>query len=153
MGFIITGPSLGQASVCIEIIRALPDWFGIESAIRRYQQDIDHLPTFLAEADGQVAGFVSLKQHYTYSAEIYVMGVRSEVQHRGIGHSLLDAAEQYARGQGVEYLQVKTLGPSHPDASYQRTRAFYLDAGYRPLEEFNSIWDENNPCLIQVKRI
>jgi len=153
MGFIITGPAFGKASVCIEIIRTLPDWFGIESAIRRYQQEIDHLPTFLAEADGQVAGFISLKQHNPYSSEIYVMGVRLEVQHRGIGHSLLDAAERYAGSQGVEYLQIKTLGPSNPDVSYGRTRDFYLNAGYRPLEEFDRIWDEKNPCLILVKRV
>ena len=53
----------------------------------------------------------------------------------------------------VEYLQVKTLGPSHPDENYASTRAFYLAMGFRPLEEFKHIWDEHNPCLIMVKKL
>jgi GNAT superfamily N-acetyltransferase len=153
MSFTISGPSLGQAFVCAEIFRALPDWFGIENAIQCYQQEFDHLPTFLAESDGQVTGFLSLKLHNLFSAEVYVMGVRPEAQHGGIGQALLQAAETYARSQGIEYLQVKTLGPSRSDNSYARTRKFYLAEGFRPLEEFKTIWDEQNPCLILVKRI
>ncbi len=53
----------------------------------------------------------------------------------------------------MECLQVKTLGPSHPDEHYARTRRFYESRGFRPLEEIDSIWDETNPCLIMVKRI
>jgi ribosomal protein S18 acetylase RimI-like enzyme len=49
-------------------------------------------------------------------------------------------------------MQVKTLGPSRPDEHYAKTRAFYEALGFRPLEEFKQIWDENNPCLVMVKR-
>jgi hypothetical protein len=49
--------------------------------------------------------------------------------------------------------KVKTLGPTHSDPGYARTRAFYLAVGFRPLEEFGLIWDEGNPCLIMVKRL
>jgi len=38
----------------------------------------------------------------------------------------------------VELLQVKTLGPSLPDAGYDRTRRFYLRMGFRPLEKFTA---------------
>jgi ribosomal protein S18 acetylase RimI-like enzyme len=153
MDFKIKGPLHNQSPVCIPILRMLPDWFGIEAAILNYEQEIENLPTFLVEANGQVLGFLSLKQHNPFSAEIYVMAVRPEAHRGGIGRALVEAAEFYARKLGVQYLQVKTLGPSNPDASYVKTRAFYEAVGFRPLEEFKKIWDENNPCLVMVKQV
>jgi GNAT superfamily N-acetyltransferase len=150
---VIDGPLAGQSSVCIPILRLLPEWFGIEAAILNYEREIDHLSTFLAKLDGQVLGFLSLKQHFPASAEIYVMGVRPEAHRRGIGRALVTAAEAHARGLGIEYMQVKTLGPSCPDDGYARTRTFYEAMGFRSLEEFRQIWNENNPCLILVKRL
>jgi N-acetylglutamate synthase-like GNAT family acetyltransferase len=149
----IKGPLLGQSSICVPILRILPDWFGIEEAILEYEHEIEHLPTFLAKADGQVLGFLSLKQHNPFSAEIYVMAVRPNSHRSGIGRALVEAAEIQARGLGVEYMQVKTLGPSRPDEHYARTRIFYEALGFRPLEEFTQIWDEHNPCLILIKRL
>jgi GNAT superfamily N-acetyltransferase len=151
--FIVEGPSLGQAEMCIPIIRDLPDWFAIEAAILNYKKEIDDLPTFLASSGKNVLGFLSLKQHNSYAAEVCVMGVRLEAQRSGIGRALMERAEAYARSLGVEYLQVKTLGPSRPDVSYAKTRAFYIAMGFRPLEEFKQIWDMQNPCLILVKRL
>ena len=151
--FVIEGPTLGNSEVCVPIIRSLPDWFGIEAAIQGYAIDIDVLPTLLAKSGGQVLGFMTLKKHSPYSIEIYVMGVKSEMHHNGIGQALMERAEAYAKRLGVEYLQVKTLGPSNPDENYAKTRAFYMAMGFRPLEEFTQIWGSQNPCLILVKRI
>jgi ribosomal protein S18 acetylase RimI-like enzyme len=137
----------------VPILRALPDWFAIEAAIVHYATEIDDLPTLLACAAERVIGFVSLKQHTPYSAEIYVMGVLPEAHRQGIGRALINQAQDGLKLRGVEYLQVKTLGPSHPDANYARTRRFYEAVGFRPLEEFKQLWDEHNPCLIMVKRM
>ncbi len=153
MNFTIEGPQLNTAAVCTPILRSLPDWFGIEDAILNYSLEIDRLPTWLACESGQVIGFLSLKQHNPYSAEVYVMGVLQQAHHNGIGRAFMAEAEAWLREQGVEYLQVKTLGPSHPDNNYAKTRAFYLACGFRPLEEIKQFWDENNPCLILVKRL
>jgi ribosomal protein S18 acetylase RimI-like enzyme len=153
LDFVIEGPLLNQSSGCVPLLRALPDWFGIEAAILEYEREIERLPTFLAKAGGQVAGFLSLKQHNPFSAEIHVMAVRPDVHRGGIGRALVEAAESHARGLGVEYMQVKTLAASRPSAEYARTRAFYEALGFRPLEEFPRIWDEDNPCLVMVKRL
>jgi GNAT superfamily N-acetyltransferase len=153
MDLTIEGPLLNQSSLCVPLLRLLPDWFGIEAAVLNYEREIEHLPTFLAKGDGRVLGFLSLKQHTPYSAEILVMAVHTDVQRGGIGRALVEAAEAYARGLGIEYMQVKTLGPSNPDPGYAKTRAFYEAMGFRPLEEFKQIWDEHNPCLILVKRL
>jgi GNAT superfamily N-acetyltransferase len=153
MSFEIEGPLVGQSSTCVPLIRALPEWFGLEAAILNYEKEIEKLPTFLAEADGHTLGFLTLKQHTSYAAEILVMAVERDAQRGGIGRALVAAAEAHACRLGIEYLQVKTLGPSNPDPAYARTRAFYEAMRFRPLEEFKQLWDENNPCLVLVKKL
>jgi GNAT superfamily N-acetyltransferase len=153
MNFTIAGPLFGQTSSCLPILRMLPEWFGIEAALLQYAAEVDDLPTFLASVPGHVSGFLSLKQHNLYSSEIYVMGVQREVQRMGLGRALLGAAEEWLRLQACEYLQVKTLGSSNDDPGYAMTRSFYMALGFRPLEETRRIWNEENPCLILVKRL
>ena len=153
MNFTIEGPHHGTTAVCLPILRSLPEWFGIEESIVHYSSEIDRLPTFLACDSEQVVGFLSLKQHSPYSAEVYVMGIKPEAHRRGIGRALMDETQGWLRTHGIEYLQVKTLGPSNSDPGYAKTRAFYLAMGFRPLEEFKQIWNEQNPCLILVKRL
>jgi GNAT superfamily N-acetyltransferase len=151
--FKIEGPYLEKANLCTPIIRALPEWFGIEAAIVHYSTEIDILPTFLAFEGKHVVGFVSIKQHNPYSAEVYVMAVLPEEHHKGIGRLLINHSQDWLKSKGVQYLQVKTLGSSHPDKSYAVTRLFYEVVGFIPLEETTQIWDEHNPCLIMVKKL
>jgi ribosomal protein S18 acetylase RimI-like enzyme len=131
------------------VLEALPDWFGLPDAVERYVNDVAAL-VVLAVDD---SGFLALKAHTDMAAEIYVMGVLPEHHGRGIGTALVAEAEGLLREMGIEYLQVKTLGPSRPDEHYAATRRFYEARGFRPLEEIASIWDEENPCLIMVKRL
>jgi len=84
---------------------------------------------------------------------LYVLGVLPEMHHRGVGRALLARVEAHLREQGVAYLQVKTLSASHPDTDYARTRAFYEAMGFTPLEEFKTLWDEANPCVLMVKAV
>lgn len=142
-----------MAPVCEPILRALPDWFGIEAATARYIKDINVLPTLIALVSGQAVGFLTLAEHNAYAAEIHVMGVRPDMHRGGIGRTLVTEAEKVLRQRGFEYLQVKTLSPSHPDKHYAGTRAFYLALGFRPLEEFKELWGKENPCLQMVKSL
>lgn len=153
MPITLTGPHLGTSAVCTPILRTLPDWFGIEDAIVHYSTEIEHLPTWLAQEAESTVGFLSLKQHNKYAAEIYVMGIRAEAHRKGVGRALLEAAQTELRRAGVEYLQVKTLSDSHPDPFYARTRAFYLAMSFRPIEEFRHLWGEQNPCLLFIKHL
>ncbi len=148
----IRGPLLGQSAVCADILRALPEWFGIEDATQHYIDFIADHPTFVANQRGQTVGFLTLKQHFPQSAEIYVMGVRPDYHRQGIGRALVEAAEQHLRQENTLFLQVKTLGAAHPDPDYQKTRAFYLGVGFVPLEEFENLW-ERLPALQLVKRL
>jgi len=149
----VQGPLTGQSSICEPILRSLPNWFGIEESNRRYIRDTDRMPTFVSLIDNEAAGFLTIKIHNQYSAEIQVLGVRPEKHRQGLGRAMLVRAEEYLRGEGVEFLQVKTLSPSRPDEGYDKTRAFYQAMGFRPLEEFPDMWDKNNPCLQMIKAL
>ena len=135
---------------CEAILRSLPEWFGIEEAIVSYRRDIETMDTYIAETAGEVVGFITLKLHNEYSAEIQVMAVLRAHHGTGLGRALVEHAEQVLRAQSLEFLQVKTVGPSRPDEHYDRTRGFYSALGFRPLEE-NNLWGEVNPCLMMIK--
>ena len=137
-----------RSRICEAVLRDLPDWFGIEEATAAYIRDVERLPTFAVGEDAMLA----LKLHTPRAAEVYVMGVRRERHGDGLGTALLRVAEEYLRKREIEYLQVKTLGPSDPDPGYARTRAFYEARGFVPLEEIHGLW-EANPCLLLVKRL
>jgi GNAT superfamily N-acetyltransferase len=148
----IRGLAGGESAVCERIMRALPEWFGIEESLLAYVHDTEAMESWLALVDGEAAGFLTLYAHSPRAAEIQVMAVLPNLHGRGIGSALVAHAEAALRTRGTVYLQVKTLGPSRPNEHYARTRAFYERRGFVPLEE-NRLWGETNPCLIMVKHL
>jgi ribosomal protein S18 acetylase RimI-like enzyme len=101
---------------------------------------------------GLAAGVLLAVRHFPRSAEIYLMAVDPAVHRQGAGRALVATLEADLIADGVEFLQVKTLGPSHPDPGYARTRQFYASVGFRPLEEITGLWPDN-PCLIMIKTL
>lgn len=151
MGTDVRGPLWGQDKMCEPILRAMPEWFGIEEATAAYVDEVKNLPTFLAVEGHEVVGFLSVSQPFERAAEIHVMGVHPDKHRRGIGRTLVEATEKYLRQQGVTFLQVKTLSPGRPNEHYERTRAFYAAVGFQPLEEHPELWGPDNPCLQLIK--
>jgi ribosomal protein S18 acetylase RimI-like enzyme len=143
-----------DASSVERLLRALPDWFGIEESVREYVADAALKPTYLAEdADtGAVLGALLVSRHSPGCAEIHLLAVDPAHHRRGIGRALTARFEADMRADGVLLLEVKTQGPSMPDPGYAATLAFYLAMGYLPLEELHGYWPEN-PCLILVKPV
>jgi ribosomal protein S18 acetylase RimI-like enzyme len=142
-----------RRDICNRILRSLPDWFGIEEAINDYVRNAADLPMFCCFDGHTAAAFLSVKIHYKYSAEVYVMGVLPQYHRRGIGRELLKSAEVFLKKKGVRFLQVKTLSPSRSCREYEITRKFYLAQGFVPLEEFKTLWGAANPCLLMIKGI
>jgi GNAT superfamily N-acetyltransferase len=143
------------------LLRSLPDWFGIEAANAHYVEKAHDLPTYLARpAPGSLVpdrkrepvGVLLVARHSPWSAEIYLLAVEPTLHRKGVGRALVEALEADLLAEGVELLQVKTLGPSMADASYEQTRRFYTCMGFRPLEEIHNLWP-GNPCLIMVKAL
>lgn len=151
--FSIVGPHLNTGKECENILRQLPEWFGIEQTVLDYGKEIDSLPTFLIRMQEKNAGFITIKPHFKESAELYVLGILPQYHHQGLGKAAVESVTEYCRSQGVEYLQVKTLSPSDNWPAYSSTRAFYLSLGFKPLEEIPAIWGPESPCLQMIKKI
>lgn len=151
--FIRVATTQEDYKACEKILRSLPDWFGIESAIVDYANEIPSLHTYLAELEGEIVAFCSIKFHNEFSAEVYVMGIMPSCHRKGIGRKLVVESEKYLKEHNFEYLQVKTLSPAHPDKNYALTRKFYLSVGFRPLEELKELWGSANPCLLMIKKL
>ena len=142
-----------KSDICNNILRALPNWFGMESGIIDYVSQVRALPVYAAFDGGQEIGFVAVKVHSAYTVEVCVMGVLQEYHRQGIGKALIERCEGYCTENAMEFLTVKTLDESRASRSYEKTRLFYLAMGFRPLEVFPLLWDENNPCLFMAKYV
>ncbi len=143
----------GAGGVCAEILAALPEWFGLPDSVADSVASADTLPTVVATLGGSDTGILTLRVHSPYAAEIVVMGVRPEHHRAGIGQALLGAAESWLAARDIEFLQVKTLSPRHPDPGYAATRAFYFENDFRPLEELAELWGPDQPALQMIKTV
>ena len=142
-----------KSNICSSILNALPDWFAIPEAITDYTLGVKDNPFYGVFDKKTAVGFVSIKVHNRYTAEVYVMGIVKEYHRKGIGRKLVQICDDYCRKYGMAFLTVKTLDEKNPDIFYQKTRLFYESMGFMPLEVFPTLWDENNPCLFLAKYI
>jgi len=143
----------GAGSTCALVLDQLPTWFGISEANEAYVAAADTHPSVIASVDGADVGITTVMHHSPYAAEVHLMAVVPAHHRHGIGTAMLRHLEGRLADAGVEFLQVKTLSAAHPDAGYAATRAFYLASGFRPLEEFPTLWDESNPALQLIKTV
>ena len=116
------------------ILRSLPNWFGIPESNEEYINKSSKLPFFIFIHRSEVVAFISIKENSKYTAEIYVMGVLPNYHRQGIGKELINNSLQWAKDKGYEFLQVKTLDQSHPDPYYAGTRKFYKSVGFKEFE-------------------
>ncbi|MFA7674301.1 MAG: GNAT family N-acetyltransferase [Clostridia bacterium] len=142
-----------KSSICNGILRALPSWFGIEQSIVEYTGEVRDMPFYCAFDGNMPIGFIAIKVHNEYTAEICVMGILEKYHRQGIGKMLVDECERYCTGNRMEFLTVKTLDGSRASKSYEKTRLFYTAMGFKPLEVFRTLWDASNPCLFMVKHL
>ena len=137
--------------VVSEVLKDLPEWFGIPESTRAYIEGAKDLQVWGAYDGNQPEGFISLSYSSEDCAEIDCLAVKKCYHRAGIGSQLLEVLEKSAR-QKASYLQVKTVAPGHYP-TYDRTNAFYQAQGFKKLEIFPELWDKSNPCLIWVKKL
>ena len=133
------------------ILRALPEWFGIEESTLQYIKDANSLTSMLAKDGDAVVGFITIRKHFPETVEMHCLGVLPTYHRTGIGRQLVTALEDHLKKEGVKFLQVKTVSEDRACDAYAKTRKFYLGVGFTPLEVFPTLWDEANPCLLLAK--
>ncbi|MFD7619353.1 GNAT family N-acetyltransferase [Streptomyces sp. NPDC059802] len=147
----ITG-SAELAGITAGLIGALPSWFGIPQVNAEYVESANRLSGLVARTDTESIGVLLYQRHFAEAAEIHLMAVAPSWHRRGVGRALVDELVSELTLDGCRLLQVKTLGATHPDRGYARTRAFYRSVEFVPLEETNDLWP-GTPCLIMVRRL
>lgn len=135
---------------CASILAELPEWFGIPESNAGYAEAAEREKAWVAEDSGETLGLMVLVDTGFSAIDVHLLAVRPQAHRRGVGQALIQQARAVGRGLGKPYLTVKTQGPSANYEPYQRTRAFYDAVGFKPLEEFTTIWGPENPCLIMI---
>lgn len=113
----------------LQVAEALPEWFDQDARTRGIPVDIRHQHGFVAVADGQVVGFITL---FVAEGRLNIgwLGVGRECHGQGIGTRLLEAAEAYAQEHGLAEIATWTLGDGVDYKPYESTRAFYFRRGF-----------------------
>ena len=151
--YVDRAPAAGAGAMCRAILDTIPSWFGIPEANDAYVEFVDTHDTWIARSEEpEPIGLISGPLHFPETAEIAIMSVRRAWHRRGVGRALVHAFEAHHRRLGTRLVEVKTLGPSHPDEGYRATREFYISLGFIPVEEL-WIWGPENPALILCKPI
>lgn len=140
-----------KMAVVAEVLKDLPEWFGIPESTQAYIEGAKDLQVWAAYQERDLAGFVSLSYSSEDCAEIDCLGVKKAYQGRGIGSQLLATLESEA-SKNVDFLQVKTVAEGS-NKDYDRTNVFYCSFGFKKLETFPQLWGSQNPCQILIKKI
>ena len=143
-----------KKAVVAEVLKDLPEWFGIPESTQAYIEGAKDLKVWAAFQESDLLGFVSLSYSSEDCAEIDCLGVKKAHQGRGIGSQLLATLESEARKNVdyVDYLQVKTVAEGS-NKDYDRTNVFYRSLGFKKLEIFPQLWGPQNPCQILIKKM
>ena len=140
-----------KMAVVAEVLKDLPEWFGIPESTQAYIEGAKDLQVWAAYQESDLAGFVNLSYSSEDCAEIDCLGVKKAYQGRGIGSQLLATLESEAN-KNVDFLQVKTVAEGS-NKDYDRTNIFYRSLGFKKLEIFPQLWGPQNPCQILIKKI
>ena len=135
------------------ILKRLPEWFGIPEAIEEYVNTVSSFYYLAAFDKGVCIGFISGIVHYGRTGEIYVCGVIPEYQNRGVGKALVKEEDEYFKEKKCKYVIVKTLSDIVDNKAYEKTREFYKRVGFEELVTLREMWSEESPCLIMIKEI
>lgn len=133
-----------------EILEDLPEWFGITESTEEYIADSKDKPFLACFLEKDPVGFIVLNETSLDCAEIFVMGIKKKFHRQGAGEKLNQAYENLAKKLGYTYSQVKTVETGRYQ-EYDATNSFYQAMGYKKLEVFPRLRDEQNPCQIYVK--
>ncbi len=135
------------------LLATVPEWFGRAESNAEYVDTARSKETWtVRDRDGTVVGVTLVDRHFPHVVEIHLNAVDRSLHDTGVGTAMLAAIEQEALDRRVRLMAVKTLGASHPDLGYARTRHFYEKWGFLPLEE-TELWGAGTPCLIMIKPI
>jgi GNAT superfamily N-acetyltransferase len=143
-----------DAAACDAIVASLPYHFGLESGRRDCAAAVRSQAGLVAEAGGDVVGFLTWRPWYAAAREITWMAVHRAHRGGGAGRDLIEHLVRESR-PSVRYLVVTTLAESTPEPGvedgYARTRRFYTRNGFDPVWEPSGWWSGDNQAVVMVR--
>lgn len=80
---------------------------------------------------------------------LYAIGVKAELQGKGIGKQMMGYIESKLKEQGQRILIVETSGT----ADFAATRQFYINIGYNQEAVIRDFWEEGDDKVIFWKKL
>lgn len=107
--------------------------------------------SYVIEKDGRVAGWVCFGATPCTlgTFDIYWIAVDPDIQHAGLGSSLLTFAEAQIAAQGGRLMVIETSGSE----MYRPTQRFYEKNGYRLASCVDDFYAPDDPKLIFTKSV
>lgn len=143
-----------DAEACVAVLEELPDYF-TATTHDEVRRDLSLQPSWVAEDDGRLVGFLVAPRRFERAAEITFAAVAVERQGEGIGTALVERALRALGDEGVVLVEVKTLDASAKYPPYVATRAFWERRGFVQIDCIDPLpgWEPGNPCAIYTKAI
>jgi ribosomal protein S18 acetylase RimI-like enzyme len=102
--------------------------------------------TWVAEAGDEIVGFLIANRHPSQRlGHIITIDVVKAWRRRGVGKALMDAAEEWARQQGLQAIALET---AEDNLAAQR---FYAGRGYKKYEKLNGYYADGTAAWIMIK--
>jgi ribosomal-protein-alanine N-acetyltransferase len=103
--------------------------------------------TWVAEENGQVAGFLVAGREPPKVAHLITIDVLHKWRRRGIGSALLKVAEAWARSVGIEVIYLETA------VNNQAAQRLYEAREYRRVECLDDYYGRGAPAWVMMKRL
>jgi [ribosomal protein S18]-alanine N-acetyltransferase len=102
--------------------------------------------TWVAEADGNIVGFVVADCERRDAGHIITLDVKKDWRHGGVGTTLMNAAEAWVRQRGAQFMYLET-------AEYNTTaQNFYRRRGYQKLRGLENYYGKGATAWLMAKR-
>jgi [ribosomal protein S18]-alanine N-acetyltransferase len=101
--------------------------------------------TWVAEDGGEVLGFLVANKTRTGTMHVITIDVKQEWRRRGIGEALMDAAEEWARQQGLRGASLETAEAN------QAAQQFYRKRGYTKLRQITNYYADGSTAWVMGK--
>ena len=147
----VRAAGIDDLEACLEIVRALPDFF-TEDVPVTVRGDLERHDGWVIVEAGEVVGFVIVDRRTSQAAEVLWIAVEPDRRGSGYGTLLLNHVIGVLRDQGVALIEVKTLDRSAGYAPYKATEAFYERNGFVQIDCIDEFpdWPPGNPAAILV---
>lgn len=120
---------------------------GISYSLEELSDYIGHRTsqTWVAEEAGEIAGFLIAHREPRKILHIVTIDVVKAWRRQGVGSLLMDAAEQWARDQGMRMVGLETAQDNVP------AQEFYTARGYGKVGEIEGYYADGTTAWVMVK--